>query len=181
MIKLTTSFLKISSKWQGKNRVVDFIDAFSSAKSILLLMPDNPEEFEIAHKFLKHIERDFFRARILYLIRDSYLQQLNEKQRHGTIFVAKDDINPFGLPKRKLKHKIMATHYDIVIDLNQNFHPLSTYLCRKTDAALKVCLENQEREPFYNFSVRTQIETALAEKYKKLLKYLRLFIKNNRH
>ena len=151
---------------------MDFAATLTSAKSILIFMPDKLEDFGIALKFLKKFRQDFAAVQIDICTRDNYQNFINTNHQGGMIFVTSEDITPFGLPKRSLQHKIMATHYNIVIDLNHAFHPISTYLCQKSDAALKICLDDQDREPFYNLYFRTQLKTRLEEKYKKLFNYL---------
>lgn len=175
MKKLTTTFLKLTSRFHKGNDVVDFAATLISAKSILIFMPDKLEDFGIALKFLKKFRQDFAGVNIDICTRDNYQNLISSNHLDGMIFVTSDDINPFGLPKRSLQHKIMATHYNIIIDLNQDFHPISTYLCQKSDAALKICLDDQDREPFYNLYFRTQLKTKLEEKYKRLFNYLSNF------
>ncbi|OQX95753.1 hypothetical protein B6I21_03750 [candidate division KSB1 bacterium 4572_119] len=172
---LTNSFLKLTSKLRKENHVVDFVATISSAKSILVFMPDKMEDFRIAQKFVHEIEKDFPAAKVDFCTNHSYQEQLNFSKEYGTIFVTSEDISPLGLPKRKLQHKIMATNYDIVIDLNQDFYPISTYLCNKANAVLKICLDEQQREPFYNFRFRINLPMNLEEKYKKLFRYLECF------
>ena len=172
MEKLTTSLFKLTHKFHRKDNIVDFISALSSARSMLIFMPDKLEHFAIARKFLNQIKIDFPQAKIVIYTRESYQHLLETRYNDGIIFVAPHDINPFGFPKRKLQHKIMAIDFDVIIDLNQDFNLSSTFLCQKSNAALKICLDNQNREPFYNFCFRTSVQTGLEDKYRKLINFL---------
>jgi hypothetical protein len=109
------------------------------------------------------------------LTRENYNSLLEINQPHGIIFVTSDDVSQLGLPKKKLQNKILATNFDIIIDLNLDFHLLSTYLCQISHAPLKICLDDQNREPFYNFSFRMNSQKNSEEKYQGLLKYLAAF------
>ncbi|UCE04597.1 MAG: hypothetical protein JSW07_13325, partial [bacterium] len=89
------------------------------------------------------------------------------------------NVNFFGLPKKELKQKILATKYDIVIDLNDDFHLPSTYLCLKSRASLKICFDHEKRGPFYNFYFRTKPNKSLDKKYRKLIQYLKNNVKTD--
>ncbi len=172
MEKITTSFLKFSAKMKKRTDVVNFGSTLASAKSVLIIMPDNLEHFGIARNFIPEIKNNFSDAKLLFLTRENYHSLFEINQPHGIIFVADDDTNQLGLPKKKLQNKILATNFDIVIDLNVDFHLLSTYLCQISHAPLKICLDDQDREPFYNFCFRMNSQKNLEEKYQGLLKYL---------
>ena len=172
MEKITTSLLKLSAKIKKSTGVVDFCSILASAKSVLIIMPDKLDHFGVARNFLTEFKNDFKDAEIVFLTRDNYHSLLDITQPHGIIFVTREDISQWGLPKKKLQSKILATKFDIVIDLNIDFHLLSTYLCQITHAPLKICLDDQDREPFYNFSFRINSQKNSSEKYQGLLKYI---------
>jgi len=172
MEKITIPYLKLIEKFRKSNRIVDVGGTLSKARSILVLMPDKLEEFGIARKFINQFIEDFPKAEFQFVLREGYQNLLNGNRQYGTIFVAERDVNFFGLPKKVLKQKILAAKCDIVIDLNEEFHLLSTYLCQKCRALLQICLDHDNREPFYNFYFRTQIQDSLESKYRKLFQYL---------
>jgi len=172
MDKIATSLLRISAKIKKRQGVVNFASALASAKSLLIIMPHNPDHFRIAQNFISDIKSDFTNAKFTILTSESNKSLLDANQPDGTIFVPPDGINQLGLPKKILRHRILATDFDIIIDLNFDFHLLSTFLCQISHAPVKICLDNQDREPFYNFSFRTTSRKNLEEKYLALTKYL---------
>ncbi len=180
MEKITIPFLKLSAKIRQSNHVVDVFGTLAEARSVLVFMPDKLEDFGIARKFLKNLMNDFSNAKFRFVMRESYRSLLNGNQNYGTIFVSGRDVNFWGLPKKELKQKILATKYDIVIDLNDDFHLTSTYLCLKSRASLKICFDHDKRESFYNFYFRAQANTSLNNKYKKLIQYLKNDITSER-
>lgn len=177
MNKITIPYLKISAKLRKRNVIVDVIDTLMQARSILVFMPDNLEDFGVARKYITELMNDFSQAKFQFVMRQSYRSLLNGAQNYGTIFVANDHVNIFGLPKKELKQKILATEYDIVVDLNDEFHLPSTYLCLISKASLKICFDHENREPFYNFYYRTQPNESLDKKYQKLIQYLKNNVK----
>jgi ADP-heptose:LPS heptosyltransferase len=173
MEKIIVPFLKLSTKFRKSNRVVDVFGTLAEAQSILVFMPEKLEDFGIARKFIDELMADFPAAKFLFVIKQKYQSLLNGNKNYGTIFVSDKDVNFFGLPKKELRQKILATAYDIVIDLNDDFHLPSTYLCLKSRASLKICLDDDRREPFYNFYFRIRPDEKLNNKYKKLIQYLK--------
>ena len=173
MEKFIIQFLKIAAKFRKSDHVVDVFGTLAEAQSILVFMPDKLEDFGIARKFLKNLTDDFSNAKFHFVMRESYRSLLDGDQNFGTIFVSDRDVNFMGLPKNVLKQKILATEYDIVIDLNDDFHLPTTVLCHKSRASLKICFDHDMREPFYNFYFRAQSNVSLNNKYKKLIQYLK--------
>ena len=172
MEKIAVSFLKLSAKWEKPPQVIDFVSILTSAKSVLIIMPDNLEEFGTANNFISDIKSEFVNAKFFFLSRKNYQTLLDLDKTDGTIFVTADDINYFGLPKKKLRQKIMAAACDVIIDLNLGFHLLSTLLCYLSKAPMRICFDETNREPFYNFSYRANSERNVEEKYQGLIKYM---------
>ena len=160
-------------KFRKSDDIIDIFGTLTEARSVLVFMPDKLEDFGIARKFIFKLIEDFPKAKFQFVIRKRYESLIDSYNSYGIIFVADNDVNFFGLPKKDLKQKILAMNYDIVIDLNDGFHLFSTYLCQKSRAKLKICLDNQDREPFYNFYFRAQAQENLEDKYQKLVQYLK--------
>jgi len=172
MEKMIIYLFKLAARFSQSNRVIDVFSTLTEARSILVLMPNRLGDFGFARKFVPHLIKNFPRAKLQFVLRKNFESLLDHKGDYGTIFVADKDVNYFGFPKKELRQRVLATHHDIVIDLNDDFHLLSTYLCQKSRASLKICFDNVDREPFYNFSFRNRVHKDLEEKYRKLIQYL---------
>ncbi len=169
---ITPPFLKLYAGFKIKERVIDISEVMEKARSLLVLMPMAPEEFRIAQGYLDELQNNFPKARFTLVMEDQYGKLRKDSNHYGTIFVTSNDVNILGLPKKDLIRKITASTYDIAIDLNHNFHLLSTYLCQKSAAQLRVCLTHKSRDPFYNFHFRSPEEDGLLKRYQNLFKYL---------
>jgi ADP-heptose:LPS heptosyltransferase len=172
MKNFVIAFLKLQANLVKRNRIVDVFGTFTDAQSILIFMPDILEDFGIARKFIRTLTDSFPTAKLHFVMRSSFKSLLDSNLDYGTIFVADRDENYMGLPKKDLKQRILATKFDIAIDLNNDFHLLSTYLCKISGAKLRICLDNRDREPFYNFYFRSQTHKNLEDKYKRFIQYL---------
>lgn len=173
MEKIVISFLRKMAQLKKRDQVIDVFATLAEARSILVFMPDKLQDFGVARKFIENLMADFSNARFQFFMRESYRSLLNGDHKFGTIFVTDRDVNFWGLPKKQLRQKITATAYDIAIDLNDEFHLPSTYLCFKSRASLKICFDHEKREPFYNFYFRARETANLSSKYKKLIQYLK--------
>lgn len=172
MEKITIPLLKFTKRLRKRADVVDIFGTLAEARTILVCMPYKQDAFGIAKNFISNITSDFPNASFQFVVRNDFHNMLNGIKQYGTIIVADKDVNMFGLPKNELMQKVFSTSYDIVIDLNDDFHLLSTYLCQKSSASLKICLDNRDRELFYNFYLRTGLHENLENKYRKLVQYL---------
>ncbi|OQX85158.1 hypothetical protein B6D60_08320 [candidate division KSB1 bacterium 4484_87] len=172
MKTISSSILQLYSKLHKKESIVNFNTALTSAKSVLIFMPEKVEDFSAAKNFLRKFKQELPGKKVVICTQQ---QEINiEKNSHidGIIFVTSDDVNFFGLPRKKLTQKIAATNFDMILDLNQDFQPVSSYLSRKSNAPLKVCLYNQQKEAFYNFAYRTSVQFNLEEQYNRLVHFL---------
>jgi len=172
MKSISASILQLFSKLHKEESIINFNTALTSVKSVLIFMPENLEHFSAAKNFLKKFKKELPEKKIVICM---HQQEINiDKNSHidGIIFVTSDDVNFLGFPRKKLTKKITATDFDMILDLNQDFQPVSSYLSQKCNAPLKVCLYNQQKEPFYNFAYRTNVQDNLEEQYNRLVKFL---------
>ncbi len=172
MEKLTTSYLRLFAKFKKRTHIIDFASVLCTAKSFLIFMPDAANDFEIAKKFVEKLKQSYPAAHFVLFTKKDFESAISAQKQHGTIFVTPEDINTFGLPKKNIQHRIMATDFDIVIDLNSDFNLISTFLCQKSSATLKICLDNRLREPFYNFYYRNNLKEEMDTKYRKFFSYI---------
>ncbi|NOZ60236.1 MAG: hypothetical protein GXO74_00995 [Calditrichaeota bacterium] len=172
MKKITTSILRLSSKLHKKESIINFNTALTSAKSVLIFMPENVDHFSTAKKLLKKFKKEFPGKKVVICTNQQEIDIEKNSHIDGIIFVTSDDVNFFGFPRKKLTEKITATDFDMILDLNQDFQPVSSYLSQKSKAPLKVCLYNQRKEPFYNFAFRTNVQINFEEQYNRLIDFL---------
>ncbi len=173
MEKLAIAFLKMTTRFSKNRPVIDIFGTLAEAKSVLVFMPKKLEDFGIARKLMSKLVEDFAPARLIFVMKPQYRSLLNGEQNYGIIFVSERDVNFWGLPKKEIRKKVLATASDIAIDLNNDFDLPSTYLCLISRAPLKICFDHEQREPFYNFYFRTPADISLNSKYKKLIHYLK--------
>lgn len=172
MKKISQSILQLASRLHKQQSIIDFNTALASAKSVLIFMPENLDHFGTARKILKKFKKQLPEKKIVICTNQQAINIDKNSHIDGIIFVTSQDVNFLGFPRKKLTEKITTTDFDMILDLNQDFQPVSSYLSQKSTAPLKVCLYNQQKEPFYNFAFRTDVQTDLEEKYNHLIDFL---------
>ncbi|MEE4311466.1 MAG: hypothetical protein V2J62_06310 [candidate division KSB1 bacterium] len=170
-------FYKILAKIKNNANVINIFDALKTARRILVLMPQDPEEFKVAWEILPQLEASFPDAKLTVIMQELYWKLSREQGNYGMIFVSQSDKNIWDLPQHSLINKVAASNYDIAIDLNNDFNLLSTLLCHKSNAPLRICIKDPDRDPFYNVSFRAAEHNGLDGIYKNLFKYLNARVK----
>ena len=164
--------MHLISRVKKKESVVDFYAALTKARSMLIFMPENNDHFGAAKVLLKKIKTQLPGKTVVICTNHKEINLDRNSQVDGIIFVTPDDVNFLGLPRKKLTQKIQATDFDMILDLNVDFQPVSSYLSQKSNAPIKVCLYNHHKEPFYNLAFRTDQEAATEVKYDRLIDFL---------
>ena len=172
-------FLRFFAHFKQKDKVISIIEVLEKASNILIIMPTKLDDFGTALNYLPVVRNNFPKAKISVLTLDIYRNLLHDNSFYGMIFVESKSINIFGLPKRELVQRILASKYDIAIDMNDHFSLISAHICQKSGAMLRICLEESRRDPFCNVSFRSPIGENLENKYRKLFKYLTATVGNS--
>jgi ADP-heptose:LPS heptosyltransferase len=68
-----------------------------------------------------------------------------------------------------------SSTFDIALDLNVNLALASAFICRESNAPLRVGFAKPNGDHFYNFVVQTRMTTNTPVAYKNLLKCLDMF------
>lgn len=176
---LIVNFYKLKLKFDQRQQLINIFDAFNAARSLLITMPIKAEEFVIAHKYISLLMQVFSNATLTLIIPSINKNLLHLDDNYGTVFVDENDVNWFGLPKKELIETLNASTHDIAIDLNHSFDLLSMLICHKSDALLRICMKDEQRELFYNINISLPINKSLDEKYQSFIKYITASIKSS--
>lgn len=178
---LSRIYLKIIAKFSLFNEPVDVFSTITQAKQILICLPDKIEDFGIARNFTTLFRVNFSHSKVTFLLKQNYVNLLNKIDREscGILSLSQENITRFGLPSRQVLVAIKKVDFDLAIDLNNEFCITSTYTCLVSGAHLRICLGNKNRDPFFNFQIRTNPEDSIESKYRTFLKYLTINIKSD--
>jgi len=162
--------------WQKRARsqteTVDILARLANVKSVIIFMPEVHEDFGLVLNRLNEFKTFFPGAKFSGVIRSNYASFVGTNTFQQLYVLGPQDIGLIGLPKREILAAISKSSYDLLIDFNNEFDIISTYLCSRIDANVRVCLAHPHREPFYNLQIRADSCETLDQKINTLFKYL---------
>jgi hypothetical protein len=170
--KLLSLYLKI----RHKDEIIDIKKSFVNSKKILIFLPPNKEQFEIALSYLPRIKEIFKEREIVYILPDTFQNLFKEKFQGNPFYYQQKDITYFSLPSKKLLDFIKKEKFDISICLNPAFDIFSAYTCLRSEAKLRIGLYDEKGEDYFNFQVKKDGDKLLSERYNCLVKYLNMIL-----
>jgi len=155
--------------------VVAFINAFSSAKRALLIMPLGGAEF-LPTVIVIDMLRQKYGERNLTIVTDGRGTEAHRALPHSTfIHLLKTDLNSLFLPHRNVLLQITQNSYDVAVDLNLDLMLPSGYICRASGAQVRIGFVRKHADEFYNFQIRPDPTLSRRLIYDRLAKCLQMF------
>jgi ADP-heptose:LPS heptosyltransferase len=173
--KFTARAYLAYARRRDRSDIIDVGEYLSKISTALILPPDNPEHFKIATRILDGLRQNFAQTHFYLLTPKACSEFVALDERVRLISYDLDQIGFHGLPKDQLQQAIRSRHFDMVIDLNLEFNLIATFLCRASEAKLRICFVHPSRDPFYNFQMRAIDSSPLEQKYQSLVNYLSVF------
>jgi len=112
---------------------------------------------------------------MMVLLRDDQLHAIDSAPPVKTMVYSSDDINPWFVPRRDLLRKMETNSFDVALDLNVRLSLPSAFLCKASNAPLRVSFAKHGGDQFYNFQVRAKGASVNSQSYRSLLKCLDMF------
>lgn len=157
------------------NRITNFTNALKRAHRALVIFPESSSDSESVSTLLSYLQRRYSTDGMTVLIRDDQLSTITTAQKLKTLTYSSDDINSWFLPRRKLIKRMKRGGYDVALDLNIDLSLPGAYLCKVSNAPLRVSFAKPEGDQFYNFQIKTDTTINKTNSYKSLLKCLDMF------
>jgi hypothetical protein len=155
--------------------VVRFTDILSRSRRALVIFPESGLDGDSTQLVLKYLSRRFSSGSLLLLIRDDVANTLTTSSMVKTVTYSREEINAWFLPRASLLRKLKTSTFDVVFDLNMALALPSAFICRETNALLRIGFAKESGDEFYNLQVRTTSSSNLPNAYRTLLKCLEMF------
>jgi ADP-heptose:LPS heptosyltransferase len=84
-------------------------------------------------------------------------------------------VNKWFVPRRELLQRMESNNFDVALDLNFHLSLPCAFLCKASNAPLRISFAKRNGDQFYNFQVKTKGNTANKYSYRSLLKCLDMF------
>jgi hypothetical protein len=155
--------------------MMNFTDALTRARRALVIIPESYTDNESISTLLHYLQRRYTSEGVMVLIRDDQVSKIRIAPQLPTLTYSANDINTWFVPRRELIEKMKTSAFDVVLDLNVNLSLPSAFLCKASNAPLRVSFAKQEGDQFYNFQIQTKGATNKTNTYRSLLKCLDMF------
>jgi len=157
------------------DRIMNFTDALTRSRRALVIFPESSLDGESALTFLRYLLRKFSSERMMVVIRDDQLFAMASAPPLKTLTYSVDDINKWFVPRRELLQRMESNNFDVALDLNFNLSLASAFLCKASNAPLRISFAKKNGDQFYNFQVKTKGNNANKYSYRSFLKCLDMF------
>ena len=148
-------FAKFRFRNQG-DAVQYFTRAFSRAGSALVLLPEDPSRVKAASELLSILSRRFRGSRLTVLVGEHIQTIPSGLRTPNFIRLYRDAINKFFLPSTHVIAEIKRSDYDVAIDLNLDLVLPYAYICRASNARIRVGFVKESSDIFYNFQIKSR-------------------------
>lgn len=155
--------------------MMNFTDALTRAHRALVIFPELPEANESVLSLLRFLQRKFSSESLTVLVRDEHLSTIPASPKIKTLAYSSEDINTWFLPRRKLVAKMKKNAFDVALDLNIDLSLPGAFLCKASNAPLRVSFVKPGGDRFYNFQVKTTGTTNKTISYRNFLRCLDMF------
>jgi hypothetical protein len=160
---------------RNRDRVMNFTDAITRARRALVIFPETTIDNESVSTLLRYLLRKFSSDGMMVLIRDDQLFAMSSAPPMRTLTYSTHDINKWFVPRNNLIKRMKTSSFDIALDLNVNLSLPSAFLCKASNAPLRISFAKQNGDQFYNFQIQTKKTANSAYSYRSLLKCLDMF------
>ena len=159
----------------AKESVVSFTDAVSGAHRVLLIMPFNHFEFLPTVRVIETIKKRIREEHITVITDELGVEAVRMLPRSQFIRVVVSDLNAFYLPHPSIIRRVKEKAYDLAVDLNLDLVLPSAYICKASNARVRIGFTRKRAEAFYNFQIQPDLTLGKQLIYDRLAQCLQMF------
>jgi hypothetical protein len=160
---------------KSRERVISFTHLLPSAGTVLVILPLSPEEAG-DHANVLSLFRTHFPPENLTVLTPAPRERIERLlPRSRVIAIAPDESSLFYIPRQVVLDRVHARQYDIAVDLNLDFMLPSAYICRESNARVRVGRTGPHADTFFNFQVRLDQSAQKGDAYGRLVQCLQMF------
>lgn len=157
------------------NEIITFTRSLSNAQRALLIMPMHRAEPLPVVTVIDLLKRRFPERGLTVITWGPSLELMQMLPHSQFIRILETEITPFYLPRRETMRRIETAAYDVAIDLNLDLVLPSGYICRETNARVRIGFAGKRSDLFYNFQIRSDPSTRRHDLYDRLAACLEMF------
>jgi len=173
-LNIGTSYARFHFRAAG-DPIVHFTEAITRARRPVVILPEISAEASVIEGVLKFLAQRFHTSRVVLVARNDIVSSLPEHRGFNVVTYTGEELNTWYLPRPGLLRKMKKSTFDVALDLNVRFALTSSFLCRASQAPLRIGFVKQYADSFYNFQVQTGPSSNLTHVYSQLLKCIEMF------
>lgn len=161
----------------GRRRdpIMRFTAALSRAQRALVCLPESSTESNGVEEVFEYLNRKFYPENVLIIVPKRFRSSLPNHLEFKVLTYGEEDVNRWFIPRPELLQIVKKSTFDVALDLNRQFALTSAYLCRESQAPLRVSFTKMHADHFYNFQVKTGEHSAQRVAYRSLFNCLQMF------
>ncbi len=142
------------------NKLCDFSEKLKSIQQILVIKPINSIDDKSLQSFISGLYNIYPNIQVSTFTRSS---------------LRKNDINWLGVPNNQYLKNIHKLKFDLVVDLNIHHDTICSYICKLSDAPLRLNLKSGHYDHVYNLHIKTNFNSPIDDELRNILRYLKTF------
>jgi len=158
-----------------KDPVVRFTESFTDSRRPIVFLPELSGEASVIGGVLKFLGERFHTSKVFLVARKSVVSYLPDLRGFNVITFSEEELNTWYVPRSDLLRKMKKSTFDVALDLNVRYALPSSFLCRASQAPLRIGFVKQDADCFYNFQIQTGPSTNPTQAYAQLLKCIEMF------
>lgn len=158
-----------------RDPIVRFTEAVTEARRPVVFLPEVQAEAAAIDMVLKFLADRFHTSKVVLVARRNVMAYVPENRGFNVITFDDTELGTWYLPRTDLLRKVKKSTFDVALDLNIGFALPSSFLCRASQAPLRIGFKKPYADSFYNFQVQTGPPDNLAQVYSQLLKCIEMF------
>ena len=157
------------------DRAMNFTDALARAHRALIIFPEKEIDADAASTVVRYLLRRFSVEGVLVLIRNDLVFTLASAPPVKTLTYTSQDVSRWFVPRNTIVTRLNANTFDAALDLNTTLALPSAFLCKASNAPLRISFAKEEGDNFYNFQVQLKEFGNALSIYRNFLKCLDMF------
>jgi ADP-heptose:LPS heptosyltransferase len=160
---------------RAKEPVVHFTQAISQSRRAIVLLPESASDVSSTGSVLRFLEDRFHTSKVVLVVKKELVPRMPEHRGFNLFTYGPEELNTWFVPRAELLRKVKKSTFDLALDLNQGFALPSSFLCRASQAPLRIGFVKPYADDFYNFQVQTGQARDPSQAYSTLLKCIEMF------
>ena len=160
---------------KASDSVISFADAVSGSQRALVVMPLDRRELLSAIQMIDLLKKKFKEEFVTIIGDERGLETLRLMPKSHFVHIKQTDINQFFLPRSEFLSRLKGTKFDVAIDLNLDLLLPSAYICRESNAKVRIGFKGPHSDGFYNFQIQADPSQSRGNIYDRIAKCLQMF------